>query len=265
MILRSQLVSTRVTNEVKSMLAKDELLLGSVFNAMESGVKNAMDLVEKTGAGNRGVIYNYQKMISAIVDGKIPNSASISRNAARSISRLIKNSKEISPETLEYLNKVQLKLIENAESEQAVMHDKDTLEAQSEALIKVASNIKNGIYVYSFPTYLHFGTIEDQDVFWLKIGSTKKSVWHRIVEQNRQTSMPEDPKLLRIYHKDSMDIDAIEQKFHSTLERVGHERSAASRTKAGKEWFASTLDAIDAIAELLGLEIERYEISEQAF
>lgn len=37
---------------------------------------------------------------------------------------------------------------------------------------------------------------------------------------------------------------------------------AARRTKAGKEWFASTLDAIDAIAELLDLEIEKYESSD---
>lgn len=244
------------------MLASDDLLLGSIFNAMESGFSNALEIVEKTGAGNRGVVYNYQKMVSAILEGKIPNSSSISRNAARSISRLIKNSNSISPATLEYLNSIRVKLIENAESETAVLHDKASIEAQSEALVKVASTIMNGIYVYSFPTYLHFGTIEDQDVFWLKIGSTKNSVWQRIVEQNRQTSMPEDPKLLRIYHKDSMDIEAVEQKFHTTLDRVGHERSAARRTKAGKEWFASTLDAVDAIAELLDLEIESYEFGD---
>lgn len=85
---------------------------------------------------------------------------------------------------------------------------------------------------------------QHQNAYWLKIGSTKNSVWRRIVEQNRQTSMPEDPKLLRIYHKDQMDIESTEQKFHITLDRVGRERSAARRTKAGKEWFASTLDAI---------------------
>jgi hypothetical protein len=71
--------------------------------------------------------------------------------------------------------------------------------------------------------------------------------------------MPEDPKLLRIYHKDDMNIEEVEKKFHQTLERVGHERSAARRTKAGTEWFATTLDAIDALAELMGLQIERYE------
>ena len=252
-------MNSSILTEVKAMLAKDELLLGSIFNAMESGVTNTLDLVEKSGASNRGVVYNYQKMLSAILEGTLPNSASISRNAARSISRLIKETVSISPATLEYLNATRARLIENTESETAVLHDQASLEAQSAALVKVASTIQNGIYVYSFPTYLHFGTVEDQEVFWLKIGSTKNSVWQRIVEQNRQTSMPEDPKLLRIYHKDQMDIDTIEQKFHTTLDRVGHERSAARRTKAGKEWFASTLDAIDAIAELLDLEIEKYE------
>ena len=252
-------MNSSVVTEIRAMLAKDQLLLGSIFNAMESGLTNTLEIANKSGASNRGVVYNYQKMISAILEGTMPNSASISRNAARSISRLIKETVSISPATLEYLNETRARLIENTESETAVLHDQASLEAQSAALVKVASTIQNGIYVYSFPTYLHFGTVEDQDVFWLKIGSTKNSVWQRIVEQNRQTSMPEDPKLLRIYHKDQMDIDSIEQKFHSTLDRVGHERSAARRTKAGKEWFASTLDAIDAIAELLDLEIEKYE------
>jgi hypothetical protein len=255
-------VNSSVLSEVKAMLAKDELLLGSIFNAMEAGLTNTLEIAEKSGASNRGVVYNYQKMIMAILEGTMPNSASISRNAARSISRLIKEATSISPATLEYLNTTRARLIENTESETAVLHDQASLEAQSAALVKVASTIQNGIYVYSFPTYLHFGTVEDQEVFWLKIGSTKNSVWQRIVEQNRQTSMPEDPKLLRIYHKDQMDIDSIEQKFHTTLDRVGHERSAARRTKAGKEWFASTLDAIDAIAELLDLEIEKYESSD---
>ena len=253
----------QVSAEVKAMLAKDGLLLGSIYNAMEVGLTNTLEIAEKSGASNRGVVYNYQKMILAILEGVMPNSASISRNAARSISRLIKETASISPTTLEYLNSTRARLIENTESETAVLHDQASLEAQSAALVKVASTIQNGIYVYSFPTYLHFGTVEDQELYWLKIGSTKNSVWQRIVEQNRQTSMPEDPKLLRIYHKDPMDIDSIEQNFHATLDAVGHERSAARRTKAGKEWFASTLEAVDAIAKLMNLEIEKYESKDE--
>ncbi len=252
-------MNASVTSEIRRMLAGDELLLGAIYNAMEKGLTNALEIARESGASNRGVVYNYQKMISAILDGSLPNSSSISRNAARSISRLIKDNEQVTPETLSFLLATQARLIENTESESAVLHDQENIEAQSAALEKVASSIKNGIYVYSFPTYLHFGTVEDQEVFWLKIGSTKNSVWQRIVDQNRQTSMPEDPKLLRIYHKDGMIIDEIEQKFHRTLDRVGHERSAARRTKAGKEWFATTLDAVDAIAELLELQIEKYE------
>jgi hypothetical protein len=248
--------------ELKQLLANDDLLLGQIFNAMESGITNAAELVEATTAASRGVVYNYQKMTYAILDGTLPNGAAVSLMAARAISRLIKRNPEIHPETLAHLTATRERLMENAEASSAVQHDQELIEAQSAALETLASTIQSGIYVYSFPTYLYYGTVEDRELYWLKIGSTKNSVWHRIVEQNRQTSMPEDPKLLRIYHKENMDIEAIEKKFHSTLDRVGHERSAARRTKAGKEWFATTLDAIDAIAELMELEIERYEDSE---
>jgi hypothetical protein len=252
-----------VIAEVRQMLAKDDLLLGAIFREMENGVTNALQLTELTGAANRGVVYNYQKMVTSILEGTLPNSASVSRNAARSIARLIKDADVVSKPTLDYLNLTRARLIENAEAENAVQHDQKSIEVQSQALAQVASTIQNGIYVYSFPTYLHFGTVEDQDVYWLKIGSTRNSVWQRIVEQNRQTSMPEDPKLLRIYHKPDMKIEEVEKNFHTTLEAVGHERSAARRTKAGTEWFATTLEAIDATAKLMSLDIERYESVEE--
>jgi hypothetical protein len=251
-----------IQSEIRQMLLTDEFLLGEIFRAMDNGANTALEVLEVTGASNRGVVYNYQKMLTAILEGVMPNSASISRNAARSIARLIREANSVSPETREYLSTTRAKLIDNAEAEVSVLHDQKSLEVQSQALADIASNIEHGIYVYSFPTYLHFGTVEDQDVVWLKIGSTRKSVWKRIVEQNRQTSMPEDPKLLRIYHRDAMNIDEVEKKFHFTLEAVGHERSAARRTKAGTEWFATTLEAVDALASLMELEIERYEVIE---
>lgn len=258
-------MNPEVRAELKKILSTDELLLGKVFNAIESGFTTSAGLVQATTAANSGVAYNYLKMTYAILDGVIPNSASISRNSASAISRLIKNNPRMMPATLAYLQSTREKLEANTKTPSAVEHDQQIIEAQSTALATVASTIKNGIYVYSFPTYLFYGTIEDSDLFWLKLGSTKNSVWQRIVDQNRQTSMPEDPKLLRIYHKENMDIDLIEKKFHVTLDRVGHERSAARRTKSGKEWFATTLDAIDAIADLLALEIERYEGEEFTF
>ena len=62
-----------------------------------------------------------------------------------------------------------------------------------------------------------------------------------------------------------MRIDDIGKKFRYTLDRVGHERSAARRTKAGTKWFATMIDVVDALAELIELEIERYESQEDVF
>ena len=250
-------------NELEGYMLADEYLLGEIFTLYKDGVVDAKELVAGTSATNRGVIYNNLAMIRALLDSKVPSGASMSRQSAWAVGRIMKNNPTMSAPLKDYLSHLKLSLEENTNSMTAVLHDVDKIDRQSDALARQAVGIQNGIYVYSFPTYLHFGTIEDQELYWVKIGSTKNSVWQRIVEQNRQTSMPEDPKLLRIYHKENMVIEEIEKKFHSTLERVGHERSAARRTKAGTEWFATTLDAIDAIAGLMDLQIEKYEASEE--
>jgi hypothetical protein len=256
-------ISQILRNELEAALAIDDKLLGQIFLLTQSGVTNAKDLAEQSDASNRGVVYNNLAMLRALLEGQMPTGATISRHSAYAVSRILKNNPKLSTELKSYLVDLKVELLNNSESLNAVLHDQEQIDNQSEKLAEQASRIQNGIYVYSFPTYLHFGTIEDDSVSWFKIGSTKNSVWQRIVEQNRQTSMPEDPKLLRIYHKDGMDIDAIERKFHSTLDRVGHERSSARRTKAGTEWFATTLDAIDALAELMDLQIERYEVTNE--
>lgn len=253
--------STRA--ELEAVISNDDKLLGQIYLLTKQGITNAKEIVEHSDAANRGVVYNNLTQLKALLDGEMPTGATISRHSAYAAGRLLKNNPLISAELKNYLLDLKVKLINNSESLNAVLHDQAHIDNQSEKLAQQASKIQNGIYVYSFPTYLHFGTIEDEAVSWFKIGSTKNSVWQRIVEQNRQTSMPEDPKLLRIYHKDGMNIDEIEKKFHSTLDRVGHERSAARRTKAGTEWFATTLDAIDALAELMDLQIERYEATEE--
>ena len=250
-------------SELENFMLADEFLLGEIFTLYKAGVVDAKELVARTNAANRGVVYNNLAMIRALLESKVPAGASMSRQSAWAVGRILKNNPTMSPQLKDYLSHLKLSLEENTNSVTAVLHDVDKIDRQSDALARQAVGIQNGIYVYSFPTYLHFGTIEDQELYWVKIGSTKNSVWQRIVEQNRQTSMPEDPKLLRIYHKAEMNIDELEKKFHSTLERVGHERSAARRTKAGTEWFATTLDAIDAIAELMDLQIEKYEASEE--
>ena len=248
-------VPTNSSDELKKLLRDDDKLLGTIFALYEQGITNAQELAKKSGAANRGVVYNNLNILKALLDGEMPTGASISRHSIRAIERIMRNN-EVSKELVSYFEDLRRALQENSENLSALIYDRERLERNSNKLSEKASNYSHAIYVYSFPTYLHYGTIEDPDLIWLKMGSTRNSVWQRIVEQNRQTSMPEDPKLLRIYHKDGIDLTVYEKKFHDTLERVGHERSAASRSRAGREWFATTLSALDALAELMELRIE---------
>jgi len=253
--MRQVKVPPGVVFELKNILSEDDKLLGVIFNLSENGVINAQELATKSGAANRGVVYNNLNMLKALLYGEMPTGASISRHSVRAIDRLLKNN-TVSTELGSYFENLRRALQENSENLSAVNYDREILEKNSNRLSEKAAKFSHAIYVYSFPTYIHYGTIEDPELIWLKIGSTRNSVWQRIVEQNRQTSMPEDPKLLRIYHKDGMDLLAYEKKFHDTLEKVGHERSAASRSKAGREWFATTVAALDALAGLMELTIE---------
>lgn len=249
-------MNTLWREELEELIAADEKLIGQTFRLLKQGITNPKEIVALGAAGNVGVVSNNKAIIQTILENKIPNSSHISRFSYRAVNRLLSNNPEMSSELRDYLSSLRTALIERANSAEAAQVDVDAVLASSEALAKRADQITNAVYVYSFPTYLHYGTIEDPDVRWLKIGSTTNAVWKRILDQNRQTSMPEDPVLLRIYHSDNMDAAAVEHKFHDALTRIGHERSAATKTRAGKEWFATTEDAIDVFAEFLGLTIE---------
>lgn len=249
--------------ELQGYMRSDEYLLGQIYSLNEQGVTDVKNLVSQSTAANSGVVYNNLAIIKALLENIIPRGATMSRQSAWAVGRILKINSGMSIDLKNYLNDLKVRLLNNSENLSAVIHDQLTIDKQSEELAKKASVIKNGIYVYSFPTYLHYGTIEDPDLTWFKIGFTGDEVWQRIIGQNRQTSMPEDPKLLRIYHKDGMGLEEVEKTFHTTLEAFGHERATARHRKAGTEWFATTLIAIDALAKAMQLEIERYEPTDE--
>lgn len=243
------------TDELKTHIRNDTKLLGEVFVLSEQGVQ-PKEMVSQEVAANVAVIYQNKQMLRAILERELPSSSAIALYAARAVSRLLKSNPDMSAGCLAYLEALARDLRARAEDAQAVIADQTTLVEVSESLARRVQDLSEAIYVYSFPTYLHFGKIDDSDVKWLKIGTTRNAVWQRIVDQSRQTSMPEDPVLVRVYHREGADLASIERKFHKTLLSVGHEQGSATRVKAGTEWFATTEEALDALADLMGLEIE---------
>ncbi len=249
------MLSETARRELESLVALDEMQIGQMYRLMQEGVTSLKDFVARGAAGGVGVASTNRMIIRAILDAEIPNSSSISKYAYRAINRIRSNSDGLSVELNDYLDELQAQLDMRYRSTEAVARDVEKLVESSDKLADRVQDIKNAVYVYSFPTYLHYGTIEDPEYKWFKIGSTENAVWQRVVDQSRQTSMPEDPVLVRVYASDALTSMEIEKKFHRTLERVGHERSSASRTRAGKEWFATTEEALDALAELMNLSV----------
>lgn len=73
----------------------------------------------------------------------------------------------------------------------------------------------------------------------------------RISEQARAAGVPEEPLILRVYRApDNRDALELERTFHRLLDAAGHERS---RTGSGREWFATTVEFLDTVADVLGL------------
>jgi hypothetical protein len=245
-----------VTTELEKMLFDDELQVGQTFRYLNQGISSPKELVTLGVGANTGVVGTNKAIIRSILENQVPNSSYIARYTFRVVNRLRQNSPDLSPETNLYLDELQAKLDNHARSKEGAARDLEAMNRGSDNLARQANTLTNAVYVYTFPTYLHFGTIEDSDFTWFKIGTTSSGVWERIVSQVRQTSMPEDPILIRVYHSEKISPQEIERTFHSTLEVFRHERSSASRSRAGREWFATNIEALDKIAELLGLTVE---------
>lgn len=244
-----------VLAEIQNLLRNDDSLLGGIFKAQENGVTEPKDLVAEGLGANTGVVSKYRAVIAAITLGSVPKTTDLAKRTYRAIDRIRNSATAISTETSNYLEYLFRDLYNFSQDENIAFEEAGKLIESSDSLAKKAGELENAIYVYTFPTYLHFGVIGNGELKWFKVGSTHGAVWKRIVEQNRQTSMPEDPVLVRVYFNPNLDMVAVEKRLHRSLETQRHERSSATQTKAGKEWFATTLDSIDDLADLLQLQI----------
>lgn len=112
------------------------------------------------------------------------------------------------------------------------------------------------IYVYTYPHYLQptdpASDHDDRVLFdrtLLKVGRTSEDARRRI-RQQRNTGAPEPAICLRVYAVKNAKL--AENLIHQALDCFGHGRSTAKG--AGREWFLTSLEALDALAEAMGLE-----------
>ena len=252
--------SSEVMAEINLALQENSGALGKVARVMADGVTSPKEMANLGAGANSGHSGNMARIVTYIQTGSVPTAPSRAALAARAIGGLLRENPNFSGEALNYLQSLR-QIAESVENnDEANAGEQTSLLKASEELTEKVEKL-GGVYVYTFPTYLKVPAKYDPERFWFKIGQTGRVVEKRISDQLRSTAMPEDPVILRVYTDpkgeasgSQVDYAVLEKKFHTQLMAAGHSKTLAK--SGGTEWFATTLEFLDAIAELLALEIE---------
>ncbi len=232
-----------------------ELLLGD-----EEDLTNK-DLVEYGVVANTGAASNCRAIINAIRTGVVPGAPSIAEKVRISTGVVIRKNPNLSGNARSYLEDLRGRAEAVEIDPIASEKEFESIEQASEKLEREIGDLP-GVYVYTHWSFERVTQKTDPDRYWFKVGNTKNESWARVKTQARQTGLPEDPLLKRVYQpKETTPSDLettlsdLEKKFHDGLDAAGHSRSEGKM--AGTEWFATNLDCLDGIALLLGCEIHK--------
>ena len=249
-----------VMSELNQALQASTGVLGKVARAMAEGVTSPTELAGMGAGANSGHSGNLARVVRYVQDGIPPTAPSRAAKARRSIGGLLRDNPGLSAQAVEYLQSLREQVDSIEKDDDARAGEATQLSKASEELTQKVEKL-GGVYVYTFPTYLMVPAKIDPERFWLKIGQTGRVVEKRVSDQLRSTAMPEDPVILRVYTDpqgeavgSDVDYGALEKKFHKLLMSAGHSKTSAR--SGGTEWFATTLEFLDEIAETLDLEIE---------
>jgi hypothetical protein len=251
---------SKLRMEIAKALADDDTRLGDVIRGNAAG-QSADEIAEELGVATSGFVWNYLRHARAIEEGDLPSAPTMIRQSLSTMRGFLDRHTETLSEAAQSLLRSRIRELEalSSNSETEVLEDEQVRERakQTEDLDIT------GIYVYTLPHYYR-QPVEpvDSDVFsartLMKIGMSENDVIKRFRSQQRDTVLPEDPWLLRIYECDT-DIKKMELEFHNMLKAADH-RQARGRT-TGKEWFLTTLKFLDEIAKMRGLET-KYRIED---
>ncbi len=249
-----------VIDELNKALQASAGVIGKVARAMAEGVISPSALANMGAGANSGHAGNLARVVRYIQDAVPPTAPSRAAQTGRSIGGLIKDNPGLSAPALSYLKDLR-QLVDSIEKDDDARAGETTQLTQASEELTLKVEKVGGVYVYTFPTYLMVPAKVDPERFWLKIGQTGRVVEKRISDQLRSTAMPEDPVILRVYTDpkgESSDIQVnygdLEKKFHNLLMSAGHSKTSAR--SGGTEWFATSLEFLDEIAETLNLDIE---------
>lgn len=251
--------SPEVRRELEQALTAYSGRVADTFRIMqERGTTAPQAIFEAGGAGNANAARNNLEILRALLEGELPRSPSMTGQAASAIRSFHRRrAQALSVEAREYLAALIDRLSDAAGDRAAVELEAQREEAASEALVARTQG-RAGVYVYTYSHYNKFPYVilsdaDDTELFLMKIGFTETQGDERIRAQQSWVAVPEPILHLRFYEAGpGTAARDVEKKFHRLLDLAGHPRSFASTRR---EWFATNVFFLDAIAETLGLTI----------
>ena len=245
-------MSPELRDELSAALRNNEGQLGKVFALLEEGKTTNRELVEGGAAANEGAVGNLRRTIKTVLEGIPPKAPSRAMQARSSIGGILRDNPDLSSAAREYLERLRDELEAIATDSKAIEEEEKDLERASKELEKSLEALP-GVYVYTLPSFRRTVQKTDPERFWFKIGKTDRVAGVRIGEQMRATGLPEDPWIAKVYSHPTLSPKQIESAFHQLLEAAGHSR--ASGKHSGRDWYATNLEFLDAIATALGCNI----------
>lgn len=245
-------------DELASALRNNDGQLGKVFLLLEAGKATNRELVEGGAAANQGAAANLRVTVRVVLEGVLPKGPSVAAQSRRSIGGLLRDNSNLSGTARNYLESLRDQL-------EGVATDVVALEAEDKDLGRASLELEKslqqlpGVYVYTLPSFHRTVQKTDPERFWFKIGKTDRVAGIRIGEQMRATGLPEDPWIARVYRHSGMSPKELETAYHRLLEAAGHSRAVGKH--AGRDWFATNLEFLDALAGALGCEIAAADLA----
>lgn len=243
-----------IADEITPLLSETSGQLGGVAKCLAQGIVDRKDIVDAGAAANTGAVSNILSNIRAIRDGEIPTAPTMARSAKSAASSFLKQHRDhLSGPAIMHIEQV-------IAASGAVAGDASAQDVEEEKLQKKGDELddllakEGGVYVYTYPHYWWYPTVEGTDRTLLKVGMTTKNAGVRVKTQAKHTAVPEDPLLLRVYRSADLDPAALEKRFHRLIRAADHVREG-STSSAGKEWFETSIGFLDTIAEEFELQV----------
>lgn len=244
----------RTRAEIREAMQVDETRMGDVWRSIAAG-RTSEQIAVEFGTQTSNFVNKYRRFARAIETGDLPSAPSMIRECKSAMQGFLNRHRDrFSEETIDALES-RIRTLNNLRIDPVAEEEEDSLIRQRTQ--RIESQGIAGIYVYTLPHYRKHPVepaMEEAsaDKTLMKVGMSDSDVIRRFSNQQRNTSLPEDPDLLRIYAGTGNMLE-IEQRMHRLLRAADHRQN--NGRQSGTEWFLTSLRFLDALALDMGLTI----------